>query len=168
MFEKDGQPVAVGGKSRTVPVALRRALQSRDVTCRFPGCDRAVYVDAHHIKHWIRGGPMTLANLVLLCRFHHRAVHKGGFDVFRDATGKLVFTRASGEAIPSWTPAVRAEQDLSPFIASAGLRVVPDAAGSLWDGSGMDLDLCVQVLCQDDGLLGRRWRKDPLEEAQAG
>jgi hypothetical protein len=31
--------------------------------------------EAHHIKHWQDGGPTNLANLVLLCRKHHRVIH---------------------------------------------------------------------------------------------
>src|SRR3970040_1519986 len=34
----DGQVVEVGARTRTIPPALRRALQQRDWGCRFPGC----------------------------------------------------------------------------------------------------------------------------------
>jgi hypothetical protein len=30
---------------------------------------------AHHIRPWSEGGPTDLANLVLLCRKHHRVIH---------------------------------------------------------------------------------------------
>jgi len=36
--------------------ALRRALNSRDSGCRFPGCTFHRFVDAHHVKHWADGG----------------------------------------------------------------------------------------------------------------
>jgi predicted restriction endonuclease len=58
-----------------------RALQSRDKGCRFPGCTLHCYVDGHHVRHWAEGGETKLSNLVLLCRFHHRLVHEGGFTV---------------------------------------------------------------------------------------
>ena len=35
----DGSVVDVGRKTRTIPPALRRALQARDRQCRFPGCN---------------------------------------------------------------------------------------------------------------------------------
>ena len=35
----DGAILDVGRKTRTVPPALRRALQARDRQCRFPGCN---------------------------------------------------------------------------------------------------------------------------------
>ena len=34
----EGQIIEVGARTRTVPPALRRALQHRDRGCRFPGC----------------------------------------------------------------------------------------------------------------------------------
>ena len=63
----DGAILDVGRKTRTVPPALRRALQARDRQCRFPGC-HARRCDAHHVRHWADGGATRLDNLVLLCR----------------------------------------------------------------------------------------------------
>ncbi len=73
------EPLSVGRKTRTVPPAIRRALQRRDRGCRFPGCTCTRFVDAHHIHHWADGGETHIDNLVLLCRHHHRLVHEGGF-----------------------------------------------------------------------------------------
>ena len=33
-----GEPLDVGRKTRTIPPAIRRALNARDKGCRFPGC----------------------------------------------------------------------------------------------------------------------------------
>jgi len=74
----DGRVVEVGARTRTIPPALRRALQHRDSGCRFPGCGLPVG-QGHHIRHWAHGGPTILSNLALLCRRHHRAVHEEGF-----------------------------------------------------------------------------------------
>ncbi len=63
----DGAILDVGRKTRTIPPALRRALQARDRQCRFPGC-HARRCDAHHVRHWADGGATRLDNLVLLCR----------------------------------------------------------------------------------------------------
>ena len=46
---------------------------------QFPGCCESRYVDGHHIKHWADGGETKLGNLVTLCRFHHRELHKGNY-----------------------------------------------------------------------------------------
>jgi len=70
----------VGRKTRTIPPALRRALDARDRGCRFPGCGLR-FTDAHHVRHWADGGETKLGNLVLLCRFHHRLVHEEGYTV---------------------------------------------------------------------------------------
>ena len=40
----------VGRRTRTVPAALRRALDHRDDGCRFPGCSSR-HCDAHHLRH---------------------------------------------------------------------------------------------------------------------
>ena len=70
----------VGRKTRTIPPALRRALEARDRGCRFSGCGLR-FTDAHHVRHWADGGETKLENLILLCRFHHRLVHEEGYTV---------------------------------------------------------------------------------------
>ncbi|RPI25506.1 MAG: HNH endonuclease, partial [Actinobacteria bacterium] len=72
------QILDVGRATRTVPAAIRRALDIRDRGCTWAGCDRpARFCDAHHIWHWADGGPTNLDNLTLLCRPHHRMTHEG-------------------------------------------------------------------------------------------
>jgi hypothetical protein len=70
----DGAVLDVGRRARTVPPAMRRALEVRDRGCRFPGCGLR-FTDAHHVVHWANGGDTSLQNLLLLCARHHRAVH---------------------------------------------------------------------------------------------
>lgn len=72
-----GQVLNVGRRSRIVPAHIRRALLERDGVCQYPGCHESRYVDAHHIQHWADGGETSLDNLVTLCRFHHRQLHRG-------------------------------------------------------------------------------------------
>src|SRR5467141_217288 len=73
--DPDGRVTEIGARTRTIPPALRRALEHRDRGCRFPGCGR-LFGQGHHIRHWAHGGPTTLSNLALLCRRHHRSVHE--------------------------------------------------------------------------------------------
>jgi hypothetical protein len=87
IVERDGRPLSVGRRTRSIPPALRRALRARDGGCSFPGCTQTRHVDAHHIHHWADGGRTDLANLVQLCRHHHRLVHEGGFGLRRGAQG---------------------------------------------------------------------------------
>lgn len=65
-----GEPLDVGRKTRSIPPAIRRALNVRDSGCCFPGCAHKRYVDAHHVDHWADGGETKLSNLVTLCRPH--------------------------------------------------------------------------------------------------
>ncbi|HTO10648.1 MAG TPA: DUF222 domain-containing protein [Candidatus Binatia bacterium] len=101
--EPDGRVVEVGARTRTIPPALRRALQHRDRGCRFPGCGVPVG-QGHHLRHWAHGGPTTLSNLALLCRRHHRSVHEDGFRVERRPDGGLEFRRPDGRLLPEVPP----------------------------------------------------------------
>jgi hypothetical protein len=42
------------------------------------------------------GGATYLANLVLLCSYHHHLCHEGGWRLTRDHDGRLVFCRPDG------------------------------------------------------------------------
>src|SRR6202171_4650951 len=76
----DSMVIDVGRATRTVSAPTARALRVRDTCCRFPGCDRQVHWSSpHHLIHWARGGPGNLPNLVLLCHYHHRLAHEGGW-----------------------------------------------------------------------------------------
>jgi hypothetical protein len=87
------QPLEVGRTSRVVQAAQRAALVVRDGGCVFPGCERPqAWCEAHHLRHWLHGGPTDLANLALLCRAHHRAVHEGGWRLVRQPDGQLTAT----------------------------------------------------------------------------
>ena len=95
----------LGGDSRWTrgarparPRHLRRALIARDQGCAFPGCDRPpAWSEAHHIQHWADGGDTSLANLVLLCRYHHNVIHHTPWTVRIDkTTGQPVFTAPGG------------------------------------------------------------------------
>ena len=98
--DADGAPHDVGRKKRTVSRALRRALWSRDRGCTFPGCSNKRYVDAHHVHHWIDGGETSAENLTLLCSYHHRLLHEGGYRIVIGADGARYFQRPDGRAIP--------------------------------------------------------------------
>jgi hypothetical protein len=87
------QPLDVGRATRVVAPAQRTALTVRDGGCRFPSCDRPVaWCDAHHLRHWLHGGPTDLGNLVLLCRGHHHAVHEGGWQLHGHPDGTITAT----------------------------------------------------------------------------
>ena len=100
---ENGEPLSIGRRSRLVPPAIRRALRLRDDGCRFPGCTRRHFVDAHHIEHWSDGGETSVDNLVQLCRHHHRLVHEGGFSCERGRSGEIAFRDDRERPLPHWS-----------------------------------------------------------------
>jgi hypothetical protein len=152
VFEREGQPLSVGRRTRRIPPAIRRALRSRDGGCQFPGCDHQRYLHAHHIKHWARGGETALDNLVQLCSHHHRLVHEGGFRVERQRGGGLRFLRPSGSPIPC---AVGGEGARGPRLehqhAACGLAVDADTCRPRSAGDPMHYELAVDCLMNARG-----------------
>ncbi|MGI8407455.1 MAG: HNH endonuclease, partial [Actinomycetota bacterium] len=67
--------------SRLIPPRVRRALERQDGwCCSFPSCGARAHLHAHHIVPWPLG-PTDLENLTLVCPFHHKLVHEGGWHV---------------------------------------------------------------------------------------
>lgn len=95
----DGSPLDVGRKTRQISDAMWKALLLRDRHCTFPGCDRDIHLNAHHIQHWAQGGPTSLDNLTLTCRAHHRLVHDGGYSVLRLDAKTVVYFDPQGEPV---------------------------------------------------------------------
>ena len=145
-----GEPLDVGRKTRTIPPAIRRALNARDEGCCFPGCTFRRFVDAHHVEHWADGGETKLSNLVTLCRAHHRLVHEGAVTVEARAGGGWIFRRPDGREFdtpgrqPSpphdWLALRRAH-------AAQGLHIDPNTAATRWRGERMDYHLGIGILC---------------------
>jgi hypothetical protein len=158
--DEEGAPLNVGRKTRTIPPALRRALQSRDRGCRFPGCSNKHYVDGHHIRHWADGGETRLSNLALLCRFHHRRVHEGGVTIQVVNERTLRFVMKDGHTLDSPRPArPGAEQgppaadvlqgDWTHLLATHSahrIEITPDTAVTRWRGESMDYGTAVDAL----------------------
>jgi hypothetical protein len=146
LIERDGRPLTVGRKTRSVPPALRRALASRDGGCRFPGCTTRRLVDAHHIRHWAHGGPTSLDNLVQLCRHHHRLLHEGGYSVER-AGPDFVFRRPDGRRLPAVPRPPRGHVAvLRDANRRRGRPIQSDACVPETYTATMDLGLCVDAL----------------------
>jgi hypothetical protein len=147
-----GKVLNIGRRSRIVPPHIQRALDTRDEgQCRYPGCQCRQYTDAHHVKHWADGGETSLDNLMTLCRYHHRALHRGEFTVDRD----LVFRDVKGNALPETvTPAYAGDPNYD--AASAPMLTVQkvtkgvsyETCRTQWRGEAMDYDMAL------NGLLG--------------
>lgn len=95
-------PDSSGRRKQTIPRALRRLIARRDKQCcRFPGCGNRRFLHVHHIVHEARGGPTDARNCILLCTFHHRAVHEGAWRVHGNAQNLLglVFVSPDGKRL---------------------------------------------------------------------
>jgi len=74
----DSEPLDVGRKTRTIPPAIRRAIEQLHGGCAWVGCDAPLsWCDIHHKIHWAHGGETSLDNCLTCCRKHHTAIHNG-------------------------------------------------------------------------------------------
>ena len=177
-----GNVLDIGRKTRVIPVAMERALSIRDGgCCQFPGCCETRYTEGHHIKHWADGGDTKLDNLVTLCRYHHRELHKGSFflslkpaSVNPESTTKSFVERLCFSKVDRYfnSPFNRTEDyviaanpakftcaycdssDLSKTLPRLIYNSIDEkTAVTKWAGEGMDLGMAV------DGLLNATNRK---------
>lgn len=146
----NGEPLNIGRKSRSIPPAMRRALRARDQGCRFPGCTHKRHVDGHHIRHWSQGGETSLANLVTLCRHHHRLVHEGGFSCRKNSAGKVEFMNPEGRRIertgyiPTLSPEIAIDERLRRRYED--LHIDAQTGVTRYDGDEIDWDMAVSAL----------------------
>src|SRR6478672_5691816 len=133
---QDSTVLDLGRSHRVVSERLYRALLLRDgCCCTYPGCANTRDLEAHHVRHWLYGGPTNLTNLVLLCAGHHRAQHDGEFRIQRLGRGRFRFRRADGRLLPD--PA--------------------DPATTRWIGDRLDRHYAISALAQH--------RKQPAHRA---
>jgi hypothetical protein len=142
--ERDGEPLSVGRKRRTIPSAMRRALQTRDRCCRFPGCENRRFLDAHHVQHWAAGGETKLTNLVLLCGRHHRFLHEGGYSIVELGDGSQAFRDPWGGPLPT-VPRPPPGDSNRLLERNHSLAIGADTCKG-GDGDRMDLGLVVDAL----------------------
>jgi hypothetical protein len=157
---EEGEVLDVGRKTRTIPAAIRRALNLRDPGCCFPGCTHRRYLDAHHVKHWIDGGETKLSNLLSLCRTHHRLVHEGGITISVRDEGGWRFVRPDGRAFDDLRDSRATSYDGTELHAThdaLGLPIDRKTAACRWQaGERMDYELGVWVLCNHVEVAKRR------------
>lgn len=92
-----GATLSVGRDRYRATVDMRRAIQIRDNTCRFPGCSQAAdRSDLDHIHEYQDGGETSLANLHALCPGHHTLKSTGAWTVVAHADGSETWTTPSG------------------------------------------------------------------------
>ena len=100
-----GAVLGVDRDRYAVPADLKSWLRMRDERCRFPGCARdATRCDLDHVTDWAKGGTTDQANLIHLCRRHHRLRHTTGWEaeIITHQTGGV--GRASGNGDGTGAP----------------------------------------------------------------
>ena len=146
--DTDGNPLHLGRRRRVVSPRLRHALEIRDRTCGFPGCHRQGSLDAHHLIHWADGGPTDPDNLVMVCGFHHRRIHEGGYTLHRHPDGRLTATAPNGRHLdnqPAPAPAIEPLEHLHHHL---GLDIGPHTNESWWEGRGPDISVLIEYFDQ--------------------
>jgi len=110
-----GAVLSVGRKRYRIPEELRRWLQTRDGTCRFPGCSKkAQRCDIDHTQEWHDGGTTAHDNLAHLCEQHHRLKTLTDWKVEQIGNGVLRWTSPTGriyETEPAQTISTTATQN---------------------------------------------------------
>ncbi len=77
--------------------ALADFVRCRDLTCRFPGCDRpAIDTDLDHTIPYAHGGPTCAANIKCLCRLHHLIKTFWGWHDRQLPDGTIIWTSPAG------------------------------------------------------------------------
>src|SRR5918994_337443 len=100
VWERDNVAYGAGRSQRSVPDRLRRLIEHRDQGCRVHGCATR-HVQIHHIRHWSDGGATESANLISLCRHHHKLHHLGKLAIAgnADLPDGVTFTDAGGRPL---------------------------------------------------------------------
>jgi hypothetical protein len=95
------------GRVRGIPDHLRRAVILRDRHCAWPGgCDKPpAACECHHIVPLSKGGRTKLANLTLLCEYHHQVcIHRLGWTFILHADGTTQARSPDGQILRSHGP----------------------------------------------------------------
>jgi hypothetical protein len=73
-------------------------VRCRDLTCRWPGCDRPAYdCDVDHTTPYAEGGPTHASNLKCYCRTHHLVKTFWGWRDQQLPDGTVILTSPSGQ-----------------------------------------------------------------------
>ena len=116
---------------------LKALVRTRDGRCRFPGCSVAArFCDLDHARPWPTG-PTTAANLMCLCRRHHRIKQRPGWSVHLAVDGTATWTDPVGRAR---TTSPRNHLDLlvlpaGPAPAAAACHEMPTGTPASRDGA---------------------------------
>lgn len=106
VLNRSGAVLSLGRSRRIASRSQTLALVARDGGCSFPGCHHAPeWCERHHIRGWLDGGRTDLANLTLLCRYHHHNFASRGWAC-----------RLNGDGLPEWVPPRHIDPNQVPLL----------------------------------------------------
>ena len=111
---RNGAVLDLGRSQRLANKAITMALYARDKGCSFPGCGVAPqWCERHHIIARDDGGPTSIANMALLCTYHHHNFER------------LRWTCRMINAIPWWIPPAYIDPEQNPCATPASTSTDP-------------------------------------------
>ncbi|MHA6622310.1 HNH endonuclease signature motif containing protein [Pseudonocardia sp. DLS-67] len=145
--DRTGNRMYLGRSRRLATPAQIAALTVRDgEKCQFPGCTHTRYLHAHHVRHWLFGGPTNIDNLVLICGFHHRLIHDHDYRIHR-LPGRWEFLRPDNTPIPTTAAPLTGNTGiLIEMHTLARLRIDRTTLTPAWDGDRLDLEPILDAL----------------------
>jgi hypothetical protein len=122
---------------------MKKALQLRDGTCTFPGCNNhSLDNDTDHLTAWHHGGTTGISNLAQLCPKHHRLKHNSTWKPtpatqteppgWTSPTGRHYKPEQPGPEPPQWPPGLLAPK--KPTLQPASLSPLEAALAALLTG----------------------------------
>jgi hypothetical protein len=150
LLGKKQEVLYMGRTYREPNRAQRRALMIRDGGCIFPGCTQRIFVDAHHLEEWEKGGRTDIDNLVLLCRVHHNAIHHRGYTIVKGPNQTFRFYDPNGIELIAAPPLVKPNGTI-PNKGASGRPITPDTPLPNWDGHHPDYA---------DAVMGLMWLEE--------
>ena len=104
------------------------------------------------MQHWAQGGPTELDNLVMLCRYHHRLVHEGGFSIDTQSGEPRFFSPAGERVAPSIAAPEVVVNPVSLWHSLHDSSINALTAMPDWDGEHPDYQEMLQPLFDRDRL----------------
>jgi hypothetical protein len=141
LLDESGAVLDLGRSTYTPSAELRRFLEARDHTCRFPSCTRpAVRCDTDHTRGYHSAdGRTDAANLVCLCRHHHRLKEETPWSYRLRPDRSVLWTAPSGRTYLNppltWTHHLPDPPDSS---SSADRKPPPDGPDILADDPSLN------------------------------
>jgi hypothetical protein len=79
IIKKGVDVTTVAHHGRTIPTAIRRAVEARDPQCVVDGCTARDQLDLHHIIPWVDQPVTTVDGVVRICHWEHYLVTHCGY-----------------------------------------------------------------------------------------